>query len=163
MERLKLFKVEQEPGAITPDSVYLIKRRGGNGFDMKVSNSEGNALHPMNCCSDDGGGNPGGGTDKPYRVYTAILAQMGQGAPAPLQELQNDFGQSMEFGYQMDGAYYAYMPGAFTDRTFVLCNAMHVFEATPKTAFGWMVSPNEIEIKCGSNDSIIHLEIRVYE
>lgn len=160
MNRLKLFKVKHEPGAFDPDAVYLIKRPGENGFDMKVSNAEGSVLHPLNCCSGD---NPGGGTGKPVKVYTAILAQTGQDAPGVLQELQNDFGQSMEFGYKVEGLYSCFMPGMFTDRTFIISNAMQFFEGVPKATFGMVSSADEIELYCGSNFNLIFLEIRVYQ
>ena len=160
---MKLFKVAGEPGDITPDSVYLIKRHGQNGFDMKVSNSEGNTLHPMNCCGDEGGGNPGNGTTRPYKSYTAVLLQQGQEPPVVIDELENEFGVSIGFTYNSPGSYRGFMPGAFADRTIVFCNARYIHEGFPRAAAGRMLSPDEIEINCAEDDNYIQLEVRVYK
>lgn len=162
MERLKLFKVAGIPGDIVPDAVYLIKKHGQSGFDMKVSNSEGNTLYPLNCCNNDGGENPGNGTVRPYRSFTAMLLQNGQEAPVVIDELENEFGMGMEFAYHSPGVYSGFMHGAFTGRTIVFCNARHIHEGFPRAASGLCLSTDEIALNCTEDDNYIQLEVRVY-
>lgn len=161
---LKLYKVAEEPGALTPDSVYIIKKPGDTGFDIKVSDSGGGVLYSMNCCADSGGGsNPGGGTTLPYKSYTAILLQRDQRPPNVATELQNDFpGATPQTIYNGPGIYSIIMPGVFTERTLVFCSAMDTEAAKTRLAAGRYTADGEIQIDCGQDNNIIQLDVRIY-
>jgi len=165
---LKLYKVAEEPGALTPDSVYIIKKPGDTGFDIKVSDAGGGVLYSMNCCADSGGGsNPGGGgttTTLPYKSYTAIFLQRDQHPPTLATELQNDFpGATLHAIYNGPGMYSIIMPGVFTERTLVFCNAMDTDVVKTRLAAGRYTADGEIQIDCGQDNNIIQLDVRIYE
>jgi hypothetical protein len=162
---LKLYKVAEEPGALTPDSVYIIKKPGDTGFDIKVSDAGGGVLYAMNCCADGGGSNPGGGgtTTLPYKSYTAIFLQRDQRPPTLAIELQNDFeGATPQTIYNEPGMYSIIMPGVFTERTLVFCNAMDTDMVKPRIAAGRYTEGSEIQISCGQDNNIIQLDVRIY-
>lgn len=146
-----------DPAGLQPDSVYLIRR--GTGFDLKVSDSGGRVLYPLNCCSDSGT-TPGGTTDRPYKTYTATLrANRGQ-PPFIVDEFENELGISLSFEYQGGGRYVGYIEGETSERAIAFCNAVS-FNKYPVNAAATITS-GTIELYSGEEDCFIQLEVRFY-
>ncbi len=162
---LRLFKVtedpEFDPERIEPDSIYFIKPEGGQEFDIKVSDANGELVYRLKCCN-DGGGTPGEPTGRPYKTYTVRLQQHAGEPPMIVDEFENEIGISLSFEYQFYGTYLGHVESGIPGRTVIFCNGFSR-NGTPLATSATMADPQTMILYCAEDDNDVVMEIRQYE
>lgn len=161
MNELKVLKVASDPVGALPDAVYFIKKAGQTGFDIKVSNTNGDTLFPMNCCH--GAGGSGSGTTRPYLSYTAVLFQQAQEAPVVVEEMENELGDDVSFSYFNPGNYFMNIPNSPGGKVLVICNAQrNDAMGLPVLMGGRKLSDQVIELNCAEDNVLMQIDVRFY-
>ena len=109
----------------------------------------------------------GGGDPRPYKVYTALLSQLGTNAPVATV-LENTLGDIV-WSYEGVGVYRGALINLFENPNKVYHNISHTYDIKNKYSIYYDAEPDYIAVMTGFSDSLSNnkldftpIEIRVY-